>query len=56
MRLDKSRSKVTEITVGSRNEENITDAADPGGRLGPQVKVCKPKEDESEGPRTKDEG
>eukprot|EP01126_Amoeba_proteus_P040307 TRINITY_DN4293_c0_g1_i10.p1 TRINITY_DN4293_c0_g1~~TRINITY_DN4293_c0_g1_i10.p1 ORF type:complete len:1171 (-),score=213.78 TRINITY_DN4293_c0_g1_i10:70-3582(-) len=26
----------SEITVGSRNEENILDATDPGGRLGPQ--------------------
>lgn len=31
----KGKVHVQEVTVGSRNIENITDATDPGGRLGP---------------------
>lgn len=36
--LSGKKPEVSEITVGSRNIQNITDATDPGGRLGPQKK------------------
>lgn len=33
---DNSKCSVVDISQGSRNTENINDASDPGGRLGPQ--------------------
>eukprot|EP01127_Copromyxa_protea_P015973 TRINITY_DN4681_c1_g1_i4.p1 TRINITY_DN4681_c1_g1~~TRINITY_DN4681_c1_g1_i4.p1 ORF type:complete len:1082 (+),score=187.13 TRINITY_DN4681_c1_g1_i4:1314-4559(+) len=39
---DSSSCIASEITIGSRNETNITDPCDPGGRLGPQQKQGDP--------------
>eukprot|EP01128_Nolandella_sp_AFSM9_P005740 TRINITY_DN2840_c0_g1_i2.p1 TRINITY_DN2840_c0_g1~~TRINITY_DN2840_c0_g1_i2.p1 ORF type:complete len:1486 (+),score=356.22 TRINITY_DN2840_c0_g1_i2:268-4458(+) len=36
--FEKDDVEIAEITIGSRSGENITDAADCGGRLGPHIK------------------